>query len=286
MDPKRIAFEERGSGRPLVLLHGLGDRRQSWTAVMARLAEDYRVLCVDLPGFGATPAPAPDEPYDVRTLTDDIQAFCELHGLGRPHLAGNSLGGSIALELGVRGLAASVTVFSPAGFSDSLGRFGIRAVGGLSRLATHVPMRTKERLADTAPARALARVALRGDPTSPRAKATRFSVRGLQKGSPFIRMVSRIAEYDFTARPIECPVTIAWGDRDRTLLPSSAVHAHRRVPNARMVSLIGSGHIPMADDPVTAAEHIRWTCRAADVGDTRVAARNAAGRGRSPESGA
>ncbi|WP_017571057.1 alpha/beta fold hydrolase [Nocardiopsis halotolerans] len=275
MDPTRIAFEERGSGPPVVLLHGLGDRRQSWNAVVGRLAADHRVICVDLPGFGATPAPAPDEQYDVVTLTDDVQAFCDLHGLDRPHLAGNSLGGSIALELGVRGRAASVTVFSPAGFSDELARRAMRAVGALSRLATRVPMPVKERLADTAPARAAARIALRGDPSSPTAKATRFSVRGLQRGSPYIRLVPRIAEYVFTARPIACPVTIAWGDRDRTLLPSSAAHAHRRVPNARMVSLIGSGHIPMADDPVTSAEHIRWTCRSADVGASRVSARNA-----------
>ncbi|WP_159941653.1 MULTISPECIES: alpha/beta fold hydrolase [unclassified Nocardiopsis] len=278
MDPTRIAFEEHGSGTPLVLLHGLGDRRQSWNAVMVRLAADHRVICVDLPGFGATPAPGPDEPYDILTLTEDVRAFCELHGLDRPHLAGNSLGGSIALELGVRGLASSVTVFSPAGFSENLARWAMRAVGGLSRLATRVPMPVKERLADTAPARAAARVALRGDPSSPRARATRFSVRGLEKGAPYVRLVPRVAEYVFTARPIECPVTIAWGDRDRTLLPSSAVHAHRRVPNARMVSLIGSGHIPMADDPVTVAEHIRWTCRAADLGNARASARNAAGR--------
>lgn len=277
MDPTRIAFEEQGSGSPLVLLHGLGDRRQSWTSVTDLLAEHHRVISVDLPGFGATPAPAQDEPYDVLTMADDIQGFCELHGLDHPHLAGNSLGGSIALELGVRGVAASVTVFSPAGFSGDLARFGLRTVGALSRLATHVPMPVKERLADTAPARAVARIALRGDPSSPSAKATRFSVRGLRKGSPYIRLVPLIAEYEFTARPIECPVTIAWGDRDRTLLPSSALQAHRRVPNARMVSLIGSGHIPMADDPVTVVEHIRWTCRAAELGSARVAERNAAG---------
>lgn len=276
MDPTHIAFEERGSGRPLVLLHGLGDRRQSWNAVMGRLASEYRVICVDLPGFGATPAPALDEPYDVHTMTEDVRAFCALHGLDRPHLAGNSLGGSIALELGGQGLAGSVTVFSPAGFSDELARFGIRAVSAFANLATRIPMPVKERLASTAPARALARVALRGDPSSPAAKATRFSVRGLQRGAPYVRLVPRLAEYDFDARPIECPVTIAWGDRDRTLLPSSAVHAHRRVPNARMVSLIGSGHIPMADDPVTSAEHIRWTCRAADLGSVRIAAQNAA----------
>ncbi|MEU0490925.1 alpha/beta hydrolase [Nocardiopsis sp. NPDC006139] len=278
MDPTRIAFEQRGTGRPLVLLHGLGDRRQSWSAVLPRLVGDYRVFCVDLPGFGRTPAPPMGDPYDIISMTDAVEAFCRFHELERPHVAGNSLGGSIALELGVRGVAGSVTVFSPAGFSDRLGRWGLRTVDAFARLATRVPMPVKERLASTAPARALARVVLRGDPSTPQAKATHFSVRGLQEGSPFIRMIPRVAEYDFAARPIDCPVTIAWGDRDRTLLPSSAQHAHRRVPTARMVSLIGSGHIPMADDPVSVAEHIRWTCRSADLGQRRHA-RSAAGSG-------
>ncbi|MDE3725097.1 MULTISPECIES: alpha/beta fold hydrolase [Nocardiopsis] len=269
MDPTRIAFEGGGTGRPLVLLHGLGDRRQSWSAVVPRLTEDYRVFCVDLPGFGRTPAPPPGEPYDVFTMTEAVEAFCRLHQLENPHLAGNSLGGSIALELGARGLAGSVTVFSPAGFSGDLGRWGLRTVGTFANLAARVPMPLKERLASTPPARALARTVLRGDPSSPEAKATRFSVRGLQEGAPFIRMIPHIAEYDFEAGPIDCPVTIAWGDRDRTLLPSSAEHAHRRVPGARMVSLLGSGHIPMADDPISVAEHIKWTCRAADLGHRR-----------------
>ncbi|WP_017544425.1 alpha/beta fold hydrolase [Nocardiopsis prasina] len=264
MNPRRIAFERRGSGRPVVLLHGLGDRRQSWEAVSPRLAADYEVVSVDLPGFGESPAPELDEPYDVHSLVRVIREFCELHGFERPHLAGNSLGGSIALELGVQGVAGSVTVFSPAGFSDRLARWGMRTVGAVANLATHLPMPVKERLADTPPARAAARIALRGDPSSPEAKATRFGIQGLTPGAPYVRMVPRIADYDFTSRPIACPVTIAWGDRDRTLLPSSAEHAHQRVPNARMVSLLGVGHIPMADDPLSVAEHIRWTCSAAD----------------------
>ncbi|MEV2278254.1 alpha/beta hydrolase [Nocardiopsis sp. NPDC049922] len=264
MDPTRIAFERRGSGRPLVLLHGLGDRRQCWRAVTAGLTREYQVVCVDLPGFGASPAPAPDEPYDVRALTDALQEFCELHGLERPHLAGNSLGGSVALELGVRGAAGSVTVFSPVGFSDALARLGIRAVGAAARLAARAPGPLKERIADSAPARALARAVLRGNPASPESRSVRFSVDVLEPGSAFVRMMPGVAEYAFVPRPLDCPVTIAWGDRDRTLLPSSAVSARRLVPHARMVSLIGSGHIPMADDPRTVAEHIRWTCRAAD----------------------
>lgn len=269
MDPTRIAYERRGRGRPLLLLHGLGDRRQSWSGVMHRLVDTYEVICVDLPGFGSTPAPPIGEPYNVYSMTETVREFCELHGLDRPHLAGNSLGGSIALELAARGAAGSVTVFSPAGFSDRIARWGMHTVGRVANAAARLPADVKERLADTPPARAAARVALRGDPASPDAKATRFGVQGLEPGAPYVRMVPRIAEYSFVQRYVDCPVTIAWGDRDRTLLPSSAVHAHERVPNARMVSLIGSGHIPMADDPVAVAEHIRWTCRSADRGHAR-----------------
>ena len=265
MDPTRIAFERQGSGRPLVLLHGLGDRRRSWSAVLPHLVREHCVLCIDLPGFGRTPAPSADEPYDVASMTDAVEAFCRFHGLERPHIAGNSLGGAIALELGVRGVAGSVTVFSPAGFSGGPGRWGLYAAGAFARAAARVPMPVKEKLAGTRPARSLARTLLRGAPSASRSETVHFSVRGLQEGSPFIRMIPRIAEYDFAARPIDCPVTIAWGDRDRTLPPSGAGRAHRRVPTACMVSLIGSGHIPMADDPVTVARHIERTCRSADL---------------------
>lgn len=264
MDPGHIAYDRHGSGRPVVLLHGLGDRRQSWRAVSPRLADGYEVLSVDLPGFGASPAPERDEPYDVHSLVRVIREFCELHGLESPHLAGNSLGGSIALELGVQGVAGSVTAFSPAGFSDDFARWGMRTAGLLAGLATRIPLPVKERLADTPPARTAARIALRGDPSSPEAKAARFGVHELEPGAPYVRMVPRLADYDFAPRPIPCPVTIAWGDRDRMLRPAGAGQAHRRVPNARMVSLLGAGHIPMADDPRTVAEHIRWTCHDAD----------------------
>lgn len=262
MDPTRIAFERRGNGRPLLLLHGLGDRRQSWRNVMRELEGEYEVVAVDLPGFGDSPGPPPDEPYDVPALVAVVREFCELHGLDRPHLAGNSLGGAIALELAAQGRASSVTVFSPAGFLTASTRFRLHALGVFAGLAAHVPMPVKERLADTALARVAARATMRGNPSSPEARSVRFGVRSLWPGAPYVRMVPRIADYRFAYQMITCPVTVAWGDRDRTLLPSTAQHAHEQLPDARRVSLIGCGHIPMADDPLTVALQIRWTCRA------------------------
>ena len=111
-----LAFDRLGSGPPLVLLHGVGHRRQAWNAVLDRLAPHREVIAVDLPGHGQSPPlqlngrPALDQ-----LLAEVIALFGEL-GLDRPHIAGNSLGGRLALEAAAAGHAATVTALSPAGF--------------------------------------------------------------------------------------------------------------------------------------------------------------------------
>jgi pimeloyl-ACP methyl ester carboxylesterase len=111
-----LAYERAGSGPPLVLLHGIGHRRQAWSAVTGLLTPHRDVIAVDLPGHGQSP------PFDLhqRTptdrLTEERLGLLDHLGLGRPHLAGNSLGARIALEAAAVGRAASVTALAPAGF--------------------------------------------------------------------------------------------------------------------------------------------------------------------------
>src|SRR5215813_3272923 len=87
-----LAYERMGSGPPLVLLHGVGHRRQAWGAVLDRLTPHRDVIVADLPGHGESPPlekgkPAPEAMLGaVTALLDDL-------GLERPHMAGNSLGG-------------------------------------------------------------------------------------------------------------------------------------------------------------------------------------------------
>ncbi|WP_046472511.1 alpha/beta fold hydrolase, partial [Allosalinactinospora lopnorensis] len=112
-------------------------------------------------------------------------------------------------------------------------------------------------------ARAVARRVLRGDHTAPAARQVRFDATALSPDSPFVRLAPLVAEYAFSAPDVPCPVTIAWGDRDR-LLPAAGAHrALRRIPHARQVTLLGCGHIPMADNPRAVAAEILQTCRAA-----------------------
>src|SRR5947209_16387288 len=119
-----LAHERIGSGPPLVLLHGVGHRRQAWYPVVDELAGQREVVLVDLPGHGESDPFEPAGRPVVDALRDELVAFLHEQGLDRPHIAGNSLGGRIALEAGAIGLARSVTALSPAGFWRSAAAFG------------------------------------------------------------------------------------------------------------------------------------------------------------------
>src|SRR5258708_7026631 len=112
-----VAYERKGKGSPLLLLPGIGASHYVWLPLLDRLSRIYDVIALDLPGLGGNSDPLPGAiPSSVQTLTDVIEAFIKKLDLKKIHVAGNSLGGGIALELGKRGIAKSVTVFSPIGF--------------------------------------------------------------------------------------------------------------------------------------------------------------------------
>jgi pimeloyl-ACP methyl ester carboxylesterase len=99
-DGTRLAYDDEGSGAPVVLLHGLGSSRAKWTAVAdALVAEGLRVVRLDLRGAGESETP--ERPYDVATLAADLAALADAVGLERFHLAGHSLGGMIAQRFAV-----------------------------------------------------------------------------------------------------------------------------------------------------------------------------------------
>lgn len=92
----------RGSGSPLLLVHGLGAGLRSWSPIMDGLAARREVIAVDLPGFGQTPS-LPGE-VSIATLTDAVAEFIHEQGLGQVSTAGQSMGGRIVLELARRGV--------------------------------------------------------------------------------------------------------------------------------------------------------------------------------------
>jgi pimeloyl-ACP methyl ester carboxylesterase len=97
-----ISVTEAGSGTPVVLLHGLGATKVSMLPTLAALApEGYRAIAIDLPGFGDSVKPI-RAPYHAPYFARAVVALLDALSLDRAHLVGNSLGGRVAIEVGLR----------------------------------------------------------------------------------------------------------------------------------------------------------------------------------------
>jgi pimeloyl-ACP methyl ester carboxylesterase len=110
-----LAFDRRGNGPPVVLLHGIGHDRHAWGPITDLLTPYRELVLVDLPGHGASPLPSSGN-VGVAELTEQVERLLSELGLDRPLVVGNSLGGAIALELARRGRARAVVALSPIGF--------------------------------------------------------------------------------------------------------------------------------------------------------------------------
>lgn len=256
--PIEIAFERRGEGDPLVLLHGIGHRWQAWEPVLDRLAAVHDVIAVDLPGFGRSPLLPEGRGYDmdsaVRACAD---IFADL-GLDRPHVAGNSLGGVLGLELASRGLVSSATALAPAGFWTPRDRAWALWVLRMIRSSGRSPLgATLLRWRGT---RVLAGAMLYGHPSRLTAEMMLADLASMV-GSPAFDLVAAAGrDYVYAAPPPTVPVTVAWGTRDRILWPRQARRAAELLPRARHVWLYRCGHVPMIDAPEQVASLILETC--------------------------
>ncbi|MFC4147822.1 alpha/beta fold hydrolase [Micromonospora mangrovi] len=256
--PVRVAFERRGSGPPLVLLHGIGHHWAAWSPVLDRLAEAHDVLAVDLPGFGRSPLPAAGLPADMPAVVRGVAELLTALGLDRPHVAGNSLGGAIALELAAADLVASATALSPAGFCTAVELRRAVTVLSLHRSATRLPAPVLRALLASAPGRTLALGMILARPDRLTVEAALADARAL-RDAPAFRAVARAGRgYAFVGAPT-VPVTVAWGTRDRILPYRQAALARSRLPAARHLDLTGCGHVPMHDDPELVASVILGT---------------------------
>jgi pimeloyl-ACP methyl ester carboxylesterase len=221
-----------------------------WRPVIALLAGEREVIAVDLPGFGSSPRPPAGTPPGVATLTRLVGEFIAELGLERPNVAGNSLGGWISYELAKAGLVRSATGLSPAGFHTPgearFQRFSLSTAVRAARLTA----RFAERVYSSPAPRTLALFQLTSRPWRISAQEAVDNVRELAYAPWFDETLAAITAEPFIGGElIEVPVTIAWAEHDRLLLPRQAVRAAAAIPGARSVTLRGCGHVPTWDDP-------------------------------------
>jgi pimeloyl-ACP methyl ester carboxylesterase len=253
-----LAHDRTGSGEPLLLLHGFGSFRGVWAPVLPALEREHEVFALDLPGFGESP-PDVDHPTPAR-LAERVARFMDELGFERAHVAGFSMGGWITLELNKMGRTLSACALCPAGFWNRWERAYCKRSLYNTRMTVRLLGDRAGRLFQSAQVRRAANRQYlehgeRMTPEEATATVETFA------GSPgFDATADALHEGHFTGgAAVTTPATVAWGDKDKLLLPRQAERARRAIPQARHLSLPGCGHIPMVDDPETTARAILTT---------------------------
>ena len=253
-----LSYERHGAGPTIVLIHGIGHRRQAWREVVGLLSPDYDVIALDLPGHGESPDIDLDGRSAKEAVRAELEALLEHLAISDPIMVGNSLGGLIALEAGADGIASSVVGLSPAGFWRNRYEFAYIRSLFATMIGTGKALRpAAPRLAETCAGRTLMFAWLASHPTRVRSTDAIEDLDGLIRALPTLRGLFRQA-YPFEGEiDLSVPVTIAWSGKDRVLFPGQRRRAQRMVPHATVFTLSDCGHVPMIDDPALVAQTIR-----------------------------
>ncbi len=233
-----------------MLIHGVGSHWQVWRPVLGAVSRERDVIAIDLPGFGGSPMLPDGVVPNPAALTDAVVAFLDELGVDRPIVGGNSLGGWVALELAKRGRARAVVAVSPAGFFSPW-----------ERRFSRVHLRATQRVSAAAPSlvdwmlrrprgRTLSLGGVVGAPARMSNGDALEMIQNARSSPGFDTTLNAITSERFSGGDqVRVPVTLVWGTRDLVLLPWQAKRALAELPDARLVSLKGAGHVPMWDAP-------------------------------------
>jgi len=248
---------ERGSGRKLLLVHGLGGSWRSWSTVLDPLSEHRTVIAIDLPGHGATPAE-----HDSGTFEDvvgSVQRYIADNELDGIDLVGSSMGARIVLELARRGGTGNVVALDPGGFWRGWERTFFKVTIGLSGQLLRVIRPILPALSGNAATRTALLAQLSAHPWKLDPQMVAAELTGLSTTPTFAALVSDLAAGPEQTGPAADParrIVIGWGRHDHLCLPKQAARAKIAFPSAQLHWFESSGHFPMWDMPEETVEVI------------------------------
>jgi 3-oxoadipate enol-lactonase len=247
----RIAYDVRGAGEPLLLIHGWGYGRWGWAPVVDPLAEDFTVIAFDNRGIGESDVP--DGPYTTAQMAGDAAAVLDAADLPRAHVVGTSLGGMIAQEL---------ALLHP----ERVDRLVLACTTPGGERAAPMPLQTVELLQEGAslpPDVALRRfVANALAPDAPDALVDEIVAARL--ANPFdaagwAAQGAAGAAFDAYDRlgAIESPTLVVHGTADAVVDPRNSELLAALIPDARLEWVDGGGHLFFWEQPGRFVEIVR-----------------------------
>lgn len=242
VDDLAIEYKDEGQGPALLLLHGWMNSLRSFDAVAAILSQAYRVVRLDLPGFGESELPR--EAWRVGDYARFTAHFLDKSNIEPTALVGHSLGGRIILKgLAEKTFGAQKAVLiASAGVAErrTLRNAGFNALAKAGKAATAIPPFTRLR----AKLRSKLYAAAKSDyPSAGAMTPTFLNVVG-ENLAPLAPLVST-------------PTLLLWGDRDETTPLSEGARLQSLIPNAKLEVIAGAGHFVHEEKPDDVARLIR-----------------------------
>lgn len=249
---------EAGSGRPLILLHGIGMSSRAWNPLMNLLAAERRVIAFDLPGFGQTRALPAQLDRDCQTLAKHLAVELARLGIapGEADFAGNSLGGLIGLHASADGLLRSAALLSPAGlWHANATRHAVPFLRAMRLALRFTPALAAQGMAHSAVLRTLMlAVPMTLSGWKIPAPAAIAMLQDFTGANDFEVVLDAVAPFH-RGEHIRTRCSIAFGGRD--LLLTRASQARDLLPDhVDWIRPRGWGHVPMWDDPIAVADWI------------------------------
>jgi pimeloyl-ACP methyl ester carboxylesterase len=252
-----LSYSSEGSGPPLLLIHGLGSSRQAWSPILPRLTEHRKLLLVDLPGHGESPAEADSGTF--AGLVRSLRSFIAEQGLSGVDMVGSSLGGRLVLELARLGETGSVVALDSGGFWRGWERtyFSSTITASVNLLRLSRPLLPA--LAQNAVSRSALMVQLSARPWALDGGLIARELQSFSSTPTFDALVRDLAtgpEQQGPAARGTGEVVIGWGSHDRLCLPQQAERAAKAFPGSRLHWFKHSGHFPLWDEPDATAQVI------------------------------
>jgi len=253
----KLAYEEQGSGNVVLLLHGFAESRFTWRYLAKDLAQKYRVISLDLKGFGESPKPK-DRRYSIYDQAVAVQHFIQAHELQNVTLIGHSLGGGVALALTLMAkenklwqvdrlilLAAAAYKQNLPSMMRHLNRPIIGRLGVYLMPAYYQARKGYE-------------FAFYDDKKIPVEGVTESARNFSRLGSRYVFLQSArqlvpddIDEISQKYATIKQPVLIILGDKDRIVSRQHGERLYRALPNSRLEILPNVGHMAQEEAPAS-----------------------------------
>lgn len=256
VEPHTVHYLAGGSGEPVVLLHGIFAEKDHWVDFARPLTGRYRVIAPDLPGFGES-GRLPHQTYDYATQTERLKTLLDALGLKRVHLAGNSMGGTLAALFALRypeRVASVALIGAPHGIKTprpsvmdgwiDAGKTPL-VVHDAAQFAQMMDLLFTQRPFLPYPVLHAAQTeAVRNAPSNTQLWKEQLKDRYL---------------LDARIGALQQPTLVLWGADDRLFDASGADVLRSRLKNPHIQVLPGVGHLPMMEAPqATAQAYLRF----------------------------